>query len=69
MKKGYNFFLNLLKVKLYTLHRKKINLTFLRGGEEGAGIWALSITINFAGYHCGESNSLQLELFQYNYYY
>lgn len=37
MKKGYNF----LKVKLYTLHRKKINLKkkICRGGgggEEGA---------------------------------
>lgn len=65
MKKGYNF----LKVKLYTLYRKKINLKkkFAGGGGWGWGgsgsqicwIWAFSLTINFAGYHCGESNSLQ----------
>lgn len=40
MKKGYNFFLNLLKVKLYTLHRKKriifLIFFFWGGGEEGA---------------------------------
>lgn len=41
MKKGYNFFLNLLKVKLYTLHRKKDQFKKKKicrggGGDEGA---------------------------------